>query len=78
MSNLSFQPINSSFFYFTYTLLCRFYLQLPSFDHHFNVVSNLGSELYKLNIGLNLFVNEMKAQGVWDKVTVVISSDFGR
>ena len=32
----------------------------------------------KMNSGLDAFTSEMKAQGVWDDITIVGVSEFGR
>ncbi len=55
-----------------------FFLQAGSWDHHSDVHYHLNEQLTSLNEGLEVFVEEMKAQNVWDDVTVVVSSDFGR
>lgn len=31
-----------------------------------------------MNVGLNSFTSEMKAQGAWDDVTIVMVSEFAR
>lgn len=38
----------------------------------------LSAEFQGLNAGLSLSESEMKAQGVWDQVSVVVTSDFAR
>ncbi len=57
-----------------------FYVETGSFDHHSDVLNRMKSELNLINDGLSSFVDEMKSlpNHVWDKVTVVVSSDFGR
>jgi uncharacterized protein (DUF1501 family) len=57
-----------------------FYVETGSYDHHRDVVNGLKSEFNILNEGLTSFVNEMKSLpgNAWDKITVVVSSDFGR
>lgn len=57
-----------------------FYIETGSYDHHSNGVDGLKDEFDELNEGLTLFVNEMKELpgNIWDKITVVVSSDFGR
>ncbi len=57
-----------------------FYIETGGFDHHANVMKGLSYEFDLLNGGLTAFVNEMKGlpDKMWDKVTVVVSSDFGR
>lgn len=52
-------------------------VSLPaSFDSHF--FSDLSPHFTDINNGLELFVHEMKAQGVWENVTIMCMSDFGR
>ena len=55
-----------------------FYVETGNFDHHSYVLSNLEREFDLVNDGLASFVDEMKSLDVWDKVTVVVTSDFGR
>ena len=55
-----------------------FYIEIPGYDHHENVLSLLQSRFGDLNEGLTAFVTEMKLRNKWDDVTVVSSSDFGR
>jgi len=43
-----------------------------------NVLQQLDKQFTELDDALNAFVEEMKAQGKWDDVTIVVSSDFGR
>lgn len=40
--------------------------------------SRLSRGFVDLNKTLKAFVDEMKAQGVWDRVTLVVTSDFAR
>lgn len=54
------------------------YVETGQYDHHFNVLKNLEKQLNRLNEGLTVFVNDLKAQGYWDQTTIVISSEFGR
>lgn len=55
-----------------------FYIEYASFDHHKKMIEELANKLFDLNTILESFVDEMKAQGLWDQVTIVVSSDFGR
>eukprot|EP00934_Nitzschia_sp_Nitz4_P007090 Nitzschia sp. Nitz4//scaffold25_size161228//48616//54500//NITZ4_002422-RA/size161228-snap-gene-0.22-mRNA-1//-1//CDS//3329544562//7080//frame0 len=54
------------------------FVQMGGWDHHDNLKENLSNELEQLNGALEIFANEMKAQGLWDQVTVVVNSEFGR
>lgn len=58
----------------------RDFMHLPfgSWDHHRQLKPNLRSQFAQLNQGLRWFVQELKEKGLWDSVTVVISSDFAR
>lgn len=55
-----------------------FWLNLGGWDHHENLVPNLASEFQLLDGALTLLEQELKAQGYFDNVTVVITSDFAR
>jgi uncharacterized protein (DUF1501 family) len=55
-----------------------FFTNLGSWDHHSEMKLNLRTQLKALNHGLDLFVNQLKADGTFDDVAVVITSDFGR
>ena len=55
-----------------------FYVELGGFDHHNELTSNLQAHLTNINLALTIFVNEMKAQGVWNQVAVQAVSEFGR
>ena len=53
-----------------------FYVSLGAFDTHNSPLSD--GKLGQVETGLAPFVAEMKAIGMWDKVTVVVGSEFGR
>ena len=55
-----------------------FYMEAEGWDSHFNMLTNHNNLFYQLNAGLASFVEEIKNQGHWDDVTIVVSSDFGR
>jgi uncharacterized protein (DUF1501 family) len=55
-----------------------FYVEIPGYDHHNNVLNLLHSKFDELNAGLSAFVTEMKLRNKWKDVTIVSSSDFGR
>jgi len=55
-----------------------FFARFDDWDHHSNVKNNLSSKFETLNKALSSFWNEMATQGNEDKVTLVITSDFGR
>jgi len=51
---------------------------MPGFDAHNSIQQNLNIPLDDLDGALESFVSEMKAQGWWDEVVVVVASEFGR
>ena len=55
-----------------------FHVEFGMWDHHANMKANIRERFQTLNQGLSLFVEELKAQNVWDNVTIVFTSDFGR
>jgi uncharacterized protein (DUF1501 family) len=55
-----------------------FYVPLGSWDHHSDLKVSLSANFIKLNEALTAFSNEMKAQGQWNTVTVVLTSEFSR
>lgn len=57
-----------------------FYVETGSFDHHADVLNRLQDEFDLLNDGLTSFVDEIKSlpNDMWQKVTIVVSSDFAR
>ena len=55
-----------------------FYIELGGFDNHANVLDNVREKFRDVNAGLEAFVAEMKAQGMWDDVVLQSSSEFGR
>jgi len=55
-----------------------FYAQLGGFDHHQGVAAGLVDRLTIVNNAISAMVTELKAQGNFDKVTLVMHTDFGR
>jgi uncharacterized protein (DUF1501 family) len=55
-----------------------FYLSMGGWDHHSEMKASLSANFVRLNEALTVFYNEMQAQGKWDGVTVVFTSDFAR
>lgn len=55
-----------------------FYLNDGFWDHHATLKSSLSGELKGLESGLRAFVTELKDQGLWDHVAILVTSDFGR
>jgi uncharacterized protein (DUF1501 family) len=54
------------------------YLELGGWDHHADMKNLLSRGFQNLNSALTLLEQEMKAQGLWDQIAVVVTSDFGR
>lgn len=48
------------------------------YDTHGTQAETFDEKLPLLNQALQAFVNEIKDQGNWDDITIVIGSDFGR
>jgi cullin-associated NEDD8-dissociated protein 1 len=54
-----------------------FNVEMGGFDTH-NSFTDFGNNMAIIDAALDAFVDEMKRQNMWDKVTIVVSSDFGR
>ena len=54
------------------------FANLGGWDHHSQMKNNIRLKFSSLNRALSSFVDEMKALGVWNDVTLVVTSDFGR
>jgi cullin-associated NEDD8-dissociated protein 1 len=50
----------------------------PSYDTHQDMTAKVTTKLAGVNNCLESFVNEMKHMGIWDGITIVSSSEFGR
>eukprot|EP00931_Biecheleriopsis_adriatica_P094337 TRINITY_DN679_c0_g1_i6.p1 TRINITY_DN679_c0_g1~~TRINITY_DN679_c0_g1_i6.p1 ORF type:complete len:3274 (-),score=593.17 TRINITY_DN679_c0_g1_i6:142-9879(-) len=55
-----------------------FFLGFGGFDMHTNLAPSLANRFRTMNTGITAFVNEMKAQGVWENVVFATQSDFAR
>jgi len=55
-----------------------FYIEMGGFDTHSDVEERLDLLFSELNVAVRAFVDEMTVQNVWEDVTVVQTSDFGR
>eukprot|EP00928_Gymnodinium_smaydae_P027006 TRINITY_DN2102_c0_g1_i1.p1 TRINITY_DN2102_c0_g1~~TRINITY_DN2102_c0_g1_i1.p1 ORF type:complete len:1927 (+),score=287.17 TRINITY_DN2102_c0_g1_i1:97-5877(+) len=55
-----------------------FWVEQFGYDMHDNLRNDLRARFFELNNALQKFVDEMKAQGVFDDVVVLMSSEFGR
>lgn len=55
-----------------------FFLETGGWDTHDDVEDRLNSLLENVDASFKSFADEMKAQGSWDSVTVIQTSDFAR
>jgi uncharacterized protein (DUF1501 family) len=55
-----------------------FQIAFTSFDTHAVYGLRALVSLRSIDSDLNLFVREMKRQGIWENVTIVVVSEFGR
>jgi len=55
-----------------------FHVESFGWDTHFDRFAGPEAKYLAIDDALTKFATEMKAAGVWDKVTVVLTSDFGR
>jgi uncharacterized protein (DUF1501 family) len=55
-----------------------FFVSQNGFDAHSNVAKSLADAMVLMDSALESFEAEMRAQGLWDNVTLVQASDFGR
>jgi len=53
-----------------------YYTKVGGWDSHASV--DIGEQLRNVNNGIKEFAKEMKDQGQWDNVAVIVVSDFGR
>ena len=50
------------------------HLEQTGYDTHSNMLSRLADNTLDLDDAIGAFVNEMKAQNLWDDVTVVVAT----
>jgi uncharacterized protein (DUF1501 family) len=55
-----------------------FFVTMGGWDHHSLLKTGLSANFVELNAALATFSDEMKAQGLWSGVSLVITSDFSR
>jgi uncharacterized protein (DUF1501 family) len=55
-----------------------FFLEDSTYDHHSEMIEKLDLKFDHLNDALDTFVSEMKNEGKFEDVTIVVSSEFGR
>lgn len=55
-----------------------FTLEYGGFDHHQDMKALLKLKLIEVNRNIERLVKQLKEDGLWDQVTIVVSSEFGR
>ncbi|GBG30981.1 Hypothetical Protein FCC1311_072022 [Hondaea fermentalgiana] len=55
-----------------------FYTKIGSFDTHSNAKTRMEKHVENIDTAVEVFAKEMKAQGMWDQVVIVFTSEFGR
>jgi len=55
-----------------------FFVGIGGFDHHNEVLDALTGRFTEINSAIQSFVDELKLMGMFDKVTLITASDFGR
>lgn len=55
-----------------------FYASFSGWDHHTEMKAKLRDNFRQLNKALDMFVSELRAQGIWNDVVIVVTTDFGR
>ena len=55
-----------------------FFLGFGSWDHHIDLEQRLEIQLTALNTSIACYVNTLKEMELWNNVTLVVMSDFGR
>lgn len=54
------------------------YTSFGGWDHHNAMKASIRPKFQALNKGLEMFVNQLKAENLWNNVTIVVTSDFAR
>eukprot|EP00931_Biecheleriopsis_adriatica_P060389 TRINITY_DN3626_c0_g1_i1.p1 TRINITY_DN3626_c0_g1~~TRINITY_DN3626_c0_g1_i1.p1 ORF type:complete len:2436 (-),score=328.82 TRINITY_DN3626_c0_g1_i1:104-7411(-) len=55
-----------------------YFVGFGGFDNHANLAPRLANRFGTMEVSIRAFVNEMKAQGVWENVVFATQSDFAR
>jgi uncharacterized protein (DUF1501 family) len=55
-----------------------FHLEFNGFDTHDRMEERLNNLFMELNDSLEQFSKELKSQNKWDKMVIIVTSDFGR
>ena len=55
-----------------------FLLFISGFDTHAEVEERLNVLFYDVNAAISAFSREMKARDLWNNITIIQASDFGR
>ena len=55
-----------------------FFTEFGGWDHHGWMKDNIRPRFHGINHGLTLFVEQLKAEGLWENTAIVFTSDFAR
>ena len=55
-----------------------FNIEFGSFDHHSDLKEGLQEMLPEVNQNLERLVRQLKSDGIWDNVVILVTSEFGR
>ena len=55
-----------------------FYVDHGGWDHHSAMKYNMEWRLQEVNDNLELLIEQIKADGLWDQTTIVVASEFAR
>ena len=55
-----------------------FTIEYGGFDHHSSMKPLLEEKLIAVNRNLKRLIEQLKTDGIWDQVTIVVASEFGR
>jgi uncharacterized protein (DUF1501 family) len=56
----------------------QFTIEYGGFDHHDSMKDELKEKLIVVNKNIQRLVEQLKKDGIWDKVTIIVASEFGR
>ena len=55
-----------------------FTIEFKGFDHHQDMKASLKERLVEVNRNIKRLIEQLKKDGMWDQVTIVVASEFGR
>ena len=55
-----------------------FFVRHDGFDSHSEKKGEVNDNFWKVNLALEVFVDELKIQGIWNNTVIIMASDFGR